>query len=302
MHIHVLHSVLLPHCVAMHARLIVARSSRLVASADVEIDLLRLCAATDRGQQATEKERARLIQLAATLESNAPEITGEAQLNGRWRLLFASEAPYRSSPFFSAFRRCTKGMVTPLAVGSSVQAGDPWASAVYAVTDAIPFYDIGAVYQTIQGVCDETQGQSDGATSIGEPSDGTSATFVLPTPTLVSEVTLNVARNFGLPAMSSIMTTTCMFEVSPAFAGGTAIDLMLSIETTAAEQSTIAALVPGLDQALTFPSGRVLETLKEGSSKVPVRISYLSPSLRIARPLEYGQEPVAVFVYTRKVG
>ena len=56
--------------------------------------------------------------------------------------------------------------------------------AIYAITDGIPFYNLGAVYQIISGVCGvdgaceveypEGTGPSDGASSADEPSDGTS--------------------------------------------------------------------------------------------------------------------------------
>ena len=108
----------------------------------------------------------------------------------RWRLLYSSETgAYRSSPFFWAFAQTTRDYATPVAVPSStIQAGDPVAAAVYAITDAIPFYDVAAVTQTISGACDPelgcevdddddddvTSGPADGATFVEEPSDGTS--------------------------------------------------------------------------------------------------------------------------------
>ena len=37
--------------------------------------------------------------------------------------------------------------------GGGVQPGDAVAEAIYAITDGIPFYNLGAVYQSISGVC-----------------------------------------------------------------------------------------------------------------------------------------------------
>ena len=37
--------------------------------------------------------------------------------------------------------------------GGGVQPGDAVAEAIYAITDGIPFYNLGAVYQIISGVC-----------------------------------------------------------------------------------------------------------------------------------------------------
>ena len=68
------------------------------------------------------------------------------QLNGKWRLLYASEAAYRSSPFFWAFRQSTRGLTSPLPVPGA--AGGALADAIFAITDGIPFYDVGNVVQT----------------------------------------------------------------------------------------------------------------------------------------------------------
>lgn len=59
-----------------------------------------------RGQLATPAERARVEDLIWELEVRTPiEDTATSQaLLGRWALIYASEDPTRSSPFFWAFR------------------------------------------------------------------------------------------------------------------------------------------------------------------------------------------------------
>merc|ERR1719424_142927 len=68
--------------------------------------------------------------------------TPDASLDGRWRLLYASEAAYRSSPFFWAFRKLTDGLSSPVLDQS-------FAEAVFQITDGIPFKSVGPVWQTI---------------------------------------------------------------------------------------------------------------------------------------------------------
>lgn len=141
----------------------------------------------------------------------------------------AQVGAYRSSPFFWAFSQCTKGVSTPVPIpGSKVQQGDPWSAAIYAITDAIPFYEVGEAIQTISGVCDDVlgcpvdessqvdeNGPDDGAQSEEEPSEGTSDDMLLRTagdPRLVSEVTIQLSGLPGLEGMSSLMTTTTAVE------------------------------------------------------------------------------------------
>ena len=128
--------------------------SMLLEDAQGPEALLRLCAATDRGMRCTSAERARIDSLVRDMEADAPPADA-TMLNGNWRLLYASTpSVYRSSPFFWAFKQALAGSTTPVAVpGGGVQPGDAVAEAIYAITDGIPFYNLGAVYQIISGVC-----------------------------------------------------------------------------------------------------------------------------------------------------
>lgn len=280
-----------------------------------EARLLRLCALTDRGQRCAPGDRSRIDSLIADLDAEAPE-TDATGLNGCWRLVYASEAVYRSSPFFWAFRQASKAVSTPIGIPSSdVAPGDSIASAIYAITDAIPFYDVGPVVQEISGVqcivqCSiddnaSPMDASDGAGVPDEPSDGTSDwRFTPDVPQLISKVELSIGRLFGLPAQTSIMTTTADLRQPDAAVGaaeGRQLDLEVEVQTTSAAQSSIASLLPLLGGLFeNFPSGRALDMLAPGSSTVHLTTSYLSEGLRISRPvLEGVDEKQAVFVYAR---
>lgn len=287
--------------------------------------LLKLCAVTDRGQRCTDAERARIMQLVEAMEADAPPADA-AMLNGNWRLLYADGSAYRSSPFFWAFRQALAGSTTPVAIpGGGVQQGDAVAGAIYAITDGIPFYNIGAVFQIISGVCGETgcevdyeegTAPSDGAASEDEPSDGTSdrsafgtaATASSPsaaagTPgSLVSRVELNVPL-FGLMPAKSIMTTTSTLtepDFAPAGSDVTGvaspIETTVGIETTEAKENTLTLPLPS------FPSGTALEAVSQGSSKVRMLTTYLTDELRISRPvlsLDGAEADGGIFVYAR---
>lgn len=284
-------------------------------------ELLELCAITDRGQRASPSERSRAVALVAALEAEAPEAKALA-LNGRWRLIYSSEVgAYRSSPFFAAFAQCTRSLKTPVGIPSStVQQGDAWAAAVYALTDAIPFYDVGAVTQTLQGVCDEDEGceveddgvedgPADGVKSEEEPSDGTSDKASLEAarnPSLVSEVSIEVSRLFGLSPMSSMMTTSAKLEEVRLGSVKSEIELTLKVDTTAAKDSTLLSMLPVFGELPTFPSGDAMELINAGSSRIRYRTSYLSDNLRISRYVteigESGQlDDSAFFIYLREV-
>lgn len=314
------------HAPSVPTRRVGAITMEAARNAADEALLLRLCALTDRGQRASPGQMAELRNIVARLELNAPAADA-TDLNGEWSLLAAcGESCYRSSPFFWAFRQATASYTTPIAIPNpNVPAGGPLASAVLAITDAIPFYDIGSVRQTISGLCAEETGcevsdddESD-VSADAEPSDGSSFNLNVPAEgAFVSEVELVIGRNFGFPAAQSLMTTTCTAqEKTPgtwmalpgAPSGPNVVNVELRVETTAAKQSSIAALLPGLDEMLKFPTGDALDAASSQSSRVQVATTYLSESgLRISRPvLDLGgqqglmgeEESMPIFVYAR---
>jgi hypothetical protein len=282
--------------------------------------LLRLCAATDRGQRCTSAERALIASLVRDMEGDAPPADA-TMLNGNWRLLYASTpSVYRSSPFFWAFKQALAGSTTPVAIpGGGVQPGDAVAEAIYAITDGIPFYNLGAVYQIISGVCGvdtacevdypEGSGPSDGVSSADEPSDGTSdraslgdyraamGSFDQPGAAgLISRVELSVPLfGFVTPA-TSIMTTTSTLEEVPRADAAAPLELRVGVQTTEAVQSTLPLPLP------VFPSGDALELASQGSSSVKLLTTYLSSELRISRPvlsLQGAEADGGLFIYAR---
>jgi len=300
--------------------------------AETETALLRLCAASDRGQRASPSQRQQLRFFVESLEASAPPFDAR-DLNGEWRLLLAlDDAPYRSSPFFWAFRQATSKFSIP----SSVASGGALSSAVYAITDAIPLYDIGSVVQRISNVCSDTFGcrvdepdgvstdadtrddaSADGATNDATPSEGTETRRTPTDGVLESQVELILGRNFGLPRASSLMTTRCAVSELPApptaaSVGAPPLDLELRVQTTAARQSSLAAALPALFAPLdsfAFPSGDSLDALRPRSSCVTMRTTYLSQTLRVSRPvLDLQDAPLgstddgarAIFVYARE--
>ena len=195
----------------------------------MELELIKLCAVTDRGQRASANELKQLTFYIEALEDSAPAAQA-SDLNGRWRLLGAvGEAAYRSSPFFWAFRQATAKYSTPIGIPSGkVESGGSIASAVYAITDAIPLYDIGSVEQRFSDICSPVSGCEVGdeqdvldawkgdplnrppttkrptVDSEDVPSEGRgSSSPPPPAAALTSEVELVVGRLFGLPTVSS---------------------------------------------------------------------------------------------------
>jgi hypothetical protein len=69
----------------------------------------------------------------------------EGVLDGQWSLVYCSEAAYRSSPFFAAFRKLTDGI-------PALPGGGALAESVFSITDGLPFYRIGSVQQTLKGM------------------------------------------------------------------------------------------------------------------------------------------------------
>ena len=277
--------------------------------------LLRVAAATDRGQSATSTQRAHALALIRDLELNQDTTKVDPTLlNGKWQLVYATEAVYRSSPFFSAFKQSCKSRTTPIGVPSgAIQPGDSLAEAILAITDAIPFYDVGNARQEMEGILADCFGYSvsdDGQTassgpSVEVPSDTDSSSLPSSEALLTSKIDLSISRLFGLPVQSSVMTTTATINFLPTDDGGEDIELELKVQDTSAAQSTISALVPLLDNALQkFPSGSALDMVSKDSSIVRTRCTYLTDHMRVARPVlnlgDRGQDASAAFVYIRE--
>jgi len=226
------------------------------------LNLLQLCASTNRGSSASLDQKYDIEAAIAELECASPierPSVSEA-LNGEWNLLYSSEAMTRTSPFFWGFRKAVEGVDQPLPVLPTELS-----EALFAITDGLPFASIGTVMQTVLGA-------------------GTNGTK-----TLESSVQI-LLRIFDplVPPQVGYITTTSSFEVeSPT-------SLVLTVQHTAVKRSTWSQLpvIGGLVEGAKFPSRQVFEQVKQGSSEVIMEVSYLSDELRVTRN-ENGQ----VFVF-----
>lgn len=223
-------------------------------------ELVTLGAVTDRGQRASPAQRARADALIAELEgtpgAGAAEPEGGApasELAGEWELVYASEAVYRASPFFAAFRKLTAGMETvarPLGSPSNSLA-----EAIFRITDAVPFKDVGVARQSIN------------------------ATH------LVSRISLSINLFDALvPRSSSVMTSSA--AILGAGAQGARL-ARLRVERTQVLESSLGELLPFLPiGAAAFPTSAVFEQLRPGSAEVLLQTSFLSGGLRVSRYLD----------------
>mmetsp|Transcript_31594 Transcript_31594/g.43983 ORF Transcript_31594/g.43983 Transcript_31594/m.43983 type:complete len:330 (-) Transcript_31594:170-1159(-) len=236
-----------------------------IAVSKKEAELLKFCAFTGRGTVATVDERAKIDLVVEALEG-LDEQNGvnekNLMMNGNWKLVYTSEDVTRSSPFFWAFRKATKGISQPLPVLPS-----QFAEAVFAITDGIPFAKKGQATQRIE------------LDSFG---DGFLISMV--------EVELSVFDAI-LPPQTGFITTTSKIE-----AGAAQGSSLLTVQTTQIKESSwenIPILASSVKRSV-FPSNEAFERVAEGSSKVEMRTTYLSDELRIAR-----NEAGSAFVFQR---
>lgn len=230
----------------------VRMSSASVFRPQAATELITLAAVTDRGQRASERQRARADELIAELESIAYTV---GDIAGEWELVYASsEAVYRASPFFAAFRKLTRDMETivrPLGSPSNSLA-----EAIFRITDAVPYKDVGVARQTIN------------------------ATH------LVSRVQLSINIFDALvPRSTSTMTSTAaILDASMAEMPQGPILTRLRVEQTQVLESSLGELLPALaiDQ-IAFPTTDVFERLRPGSSEISLQTTFLSDNMRISR-------------------
>eukprot|EP00903_Cladosiphon_okamuranus_P019804 g18203.t2 len=241
--------------------------------AQLKLDLLRIAALTGRGQLATPAERSRVEDVIWELEMRTPiadTATSEALL-GRWALVYASEDPTRSSPFFWAFRKATEGLKLPFGGGGGSGLDGSVAATIFAVTDSLPSKSVGEAVQTITEKEIKSEVEIFAGASAGSDKRGPEgpATF---------------------PAFRSVMTTTS--EVMDA--AGT--EIKLRVAKTQVRKSALGRLLKPLFNLddIEFLTENLLTPLKEGSTEVSMTTTYLDGLLRVSRN-EQGQ----VFVFAR---
>ena len=70
--------------------------------------LLRIGAASDRGQAASDTEKEQALDLICNLEASAATVPSAGDVNGTWEVVYSSTQLFRSSPFFMAGRAVCK--------------------------------------------------------------------------------------------------------------------------------------------------------------------------------------------------
>jgi len=240
-------------------------TANYMAASEKEAELLKLCAYTGRGTAAAADEKAKVDGVVEALES-IDERNGANEknlmMNGNWKLVYASEDVTRSSPFFWAFRKATKGIFQPLPILPSQLA-----EAVFAITDGIPFAKKGQATQRIE---------------LDSSGDGFLISMV--------EVELSVF-DVLLPPQTGFITTTSKIEAGTALGSS-----LLTVQTTQIKDSSwekIPILATSVKNSV-FPSNEAFERVAQGSSEVEMRTTYLSDELRIVR-----NEAGSAFVFQR---
>jgi len=174
--------------------------------------LLRLAAATDRGQRLTKETRRRAEELLEAVEVGNPtsEPARSPLLEGNWRLVFASEDVTRSSPFFWACRLLNLRDPTPFS--SAVLGSDSLMDTTFAITDNIPLTKMGIAMQELKsgtlvsqvGVSVFITGESQMTTTCSyapDPVDGsTLLVMVEKTQVLGNSMAANVLRDMDFPS------------------------------------------------------------------------------------------------------
>ncbi|CAE7856119.1 unnamed protein product [Symbiodinium microadriaticum] len=140
------------------------------------------------------------LQLVKAMEAlnPTPEPT-KGLLEGKWRLIFASEDVTRSSPFFWGWRRMLEGIPDPSPLSRALFNTEELSESIFAFTDGIPLKNIGEATQTLYN------GQ------------------------IVNRVAVEI---WGLG--TTVMTTTCRYMPAE-----DPSELLLTVETTQAVDNTL---------------------------------------------------------------
>ncbi|CAE7589242.1 unnamed protein product, partial [Symbiodinium necroappetens] len=170
------------------------------ACAAIRLRLLAAAASTCRGQCGSEADRQGALQLVKAMEAlnPTPEPT-KGLLEGKWRLIFASEDVTRSSPFFWGWRRMLEGIPDPSPLSRALFNTEELSESIFAFTDGIPLKNIGEATQTLYN------GQ------------------------IVNRVAVEI---WGLG--TTVMTTTCRYMPAE-----DPSELLLTVETTQAVDNTL---------------------------------------------------------------
>jgi len=189
-----------PDALATEVQAAAAAAGTAAARREVRLRLLAAAASTCRGQCGSEADRQGALQLVKAMEAlnPTPEPT-KGLLEGKWRLIFASEDVTRSSPFFWGWRRMLEGIPDPSPLSRALFNTEELSESIFAFTDGIPLKNIGEATQTLYN------GQ------------------------IVNRVAVEI---WGLG--TTVMTTTCRYMPAE-----DPSELLLTVETTQAVDNTL---------------------------------------------------------------
>ncbi|XRB20831.1 plastid lipid-associated protein/fibrillin conserved domain-containing protein [Pseudoscourfieldia marina] len=211
------------------------------------VDLLAICARTARGDAASQDDAARVRDIIKDLKDASENQPTAELVSGKWALAWCDPGvePFRSSPFFWAFKAAAAGFEFPL-VGGGI-------SDVFEFTGSIPSVYVGEATQEL--ALDET---------------GTGR--------LVSEVSLQVMRrNRAWPVeLKGAMRTESVVTQARENEGTLVVDL--HVESTRIADTNGEALASTLAN-ITFPSGDALGA----SADVAMTVEYVDESVRATR-------------------
>jgi len=241
--------------------LAMALKDRALSRGDIlsESKLLALCAATARGQAVANPSQASAIDTAlAQLENSGLGYDSPAQspaLDGEWALVYASENPTRSSPFFWAFRELCRGVQQPV-------PGLPndLSEALFRVTDGLPFASVGTATHTITGA--------------GADLDDNPPPAVL---TSRVQLSLRVMDAMVPPSVGFVTSVAHLEAIGPN-------EAKVTLLHTSVKDSTWRALpfLSGMDD-VEFPAQQVFNGIRGGSATALIKTTYLSDQLRVTR-------------------
>ena len=111
---------------------------------DIKSELLQLTSKSDRGSLKDDSYRVKL--LIESLESLKKPLAIDTSnlLMGTWELIWSDDDVTRSSPFFWAFRKATKGLKDPV----GLLGPELLSESIFKITDSIPFKSVGKSQQT----------------------------------------------------------------------------------------------------------------------------------------------------------
>lgn len=259
-----------------------------VESSNIIGSFLECADACSRGQKQN-KERNKALQLISEIESQT--IINSASLEdfiGSWELVFCNDDITRSSPFFSAFRKSLDGRKSMVPFPPFIKP--ELSESIYFVTDSIPspLKSIGKAIQEIsyEQSLDENLKRAVLVSKVEVEALKTQSSIM----TTRSTLQINTNENQNSIMDIEVLTTEVVTD-------NPAIDILKSTFTPFLRSTGFSQFADALE---VFPSGELLEKIKENSSKIRMEVTFLDKNLRIVRPMNGLEvEKDLVFVYKK---